>query len=43
MGELVSMRYHTITMIFRDNSINIMEFTNLCRGMFRNASGKPYK
>ena len=27
----------------RDNSININEFTAICKALFRNDKGKPYK
>ena len=27
----------------RDNAININEFTAICKALFRNEKGKPYK
>ena len=29
--------------ISRDNAININEFTAICKALFRNEKGKPYK
>ena len=34
---------HVLLKMFRDKSININEFTVLCKALFRNQMGTPYK